>query len=280
MIMYFDFGRFHGKDGVQGSTYIRMVQLEKYWPELSKYKYGANPEVLIFQKVYMSPDYSFPKNFEGIKILDICDPDWLDDYAIVETSRHMDAVVCPTQPLVDFISQFHPNVNLVPDRFNVDNLPKPKKHEGKAKTVVWFGYSHNAELLKLAMGRLDELGLNIIIVSQEDPIVDRWSMRDRKDFYTFIKHPQGDDIYKELQKADFAILPEGFRPQDVFKSNNKTVRANLAGLPVARTSEEVDRYMDGKQRQLWVDTNYGLIKEQYDVRRSVEDYKRIIKEIS
>ena len=49
--------------------------------------------MLIFQKVYCTPDYKFPEHFEGIKILDICDPDWVDGASIVETCNLWTAVL-------------------------------------------------------------------------------------------------------------------------------------------------------------------------------------------
>ena len=275
MVRYLDFGRYHGKDAVQGSTFIRMVQREKYWPEFKRYRYGENPETLIFQKVYMTPDYQFAAHFNGKKILDICDPDWLDDAGIVQTCRHMDAVVTPTETLAEFIRQFHPNVHVIPDRFEVNDLPEPISHTERAKTVVWFGYAHNSILLKAAMQLLEQLNLNLILISNDDPIADRWGTRKREDFYTFVKYNE-DTIQAELQKADFAVLPDGGRPQDVFKSNNKTIKANLLGLPVAKTGDDVRKYMLAEERQKWFDENYATIRAEYDIRKSVAEYKEVI----
>lgn len=279
MIRFFLYSQYHGKDKPVGSDYIRGLQVIKHWDEAGLYKYGENPEALIFMKVFISQDYRFPAHFEGIKILDICDPMWLEDYSVVETCNAMDAVTCPTEALAKFLRQFHDNVVVVPDRFDLDKIPKPKKHTAKAKTVVWFGYSHNAELLKPAMGLIDELGLNLTIISNDDPIMNRYSKRPKEEWYKFVKYDE-DTIYEELQKADFAIFPEGFRPEDKFKSNNKTIKANLAGLPVARDAEQVKLYMYPEARQAWFDNNYAIIKEQYDVRKSVAQYKEIINEIA
>lgn len=276
---YFPFGRYHGKESVQGSTFLRMQQMEKYWPDFKLYNYGENPDTLIFQKVYITPDYRFPAHFEGIKILDICDPDWFDDCAIVETCNYMDAVTCPTENLATFLRQFHNNVHVIPDRFDIENLPEPKKHDEPAKTVAWFGYSHNSILLKPAMNMIEKLHLNLIVISDDDPIPDRWGTRKRQDFYTFVKYKE-ETFYEELQKADFAVLPEGMRPVDHFKSNNKTIKANLAGLPVAKNSDDVNLYMDAKERRSWIDNNYAKIKKEYDIRKSVNDYRRIISEIA
>ena len=279
MVRYFDFSKYHGK-GRQGSTNIRVDQMVKYWPQAELYKYGEKADVLIFQKVYVLADYQFPVHYKGIKILDVCDPDWLSTWIhIVETCNAMDAITCPTQELADFISQFHDNVHVVPDRFDIEVIPVPKKHTGDAKTVVWFGYSHNAEVLKPAIPILDKLNLNLIIISNEEPYVDRWSSRVKESWNTFVKYDE-DTIYQELQKADYALLPEGFRPVDIFKSNNKTIKANLAGLPVAKDIDDMELYATAENRQDWVDTNYASIQAEYNVIKSVEQMKGIINEVT
>ena len=274
-VRFFTYGMFHGKNETVGSDYLRALQLIKYWDEAELYKYGENPDVLIFNKVFCGEDYQFPKHFENIKILDICDPMWIEGHAVVQTAQAMDAVTCTTENLAEFIRQFKKEVYVVPDRFDLELLPKPKVHTEQAKSVVWFGYSHNAELLKPAIGKLESLGLNLIIISNDDPIANRWGLRDKKEYYTFVKYNEA-TIYQELQKADFAILPDGARPEDYFKSNNKTIKANLAGLPVAKTAEDVDLYMKAENRRKWYDENYATIKAEYDVRKSIEQYKVII----
>lgn len=275
MIRCFSYSQFHGKIEPVGSTFIRVSQMIKYWPEFDYYQYGENPDCLIFQKVYSSEDYKFPAHFQGKKILDICDPDWLDGVNIVESCHAVDAVTCPTEPLAEFIRQFTAKVVVIPDRFDIEVLPPPKVHQGKAKTVVWFGYSHNADCLKPAIPLLEAKKLNLIIISNDDPIVNRWGLRDASEYYTYVRYNE-ETIYAELQKADFAILPDGLRPQDKYKSNNKTIKANLAGLPVAKTPEEVEAYMLAENRKAWFDSDYVKIKSEYGIRRSVEEFKELI----
>ena len=279
MTSYFSYSQFHGKNPPVGSTHIRMIQMEKYWPELKAYQYGEKPDVLIFQKVYTSEDYKFPGHYPGKTILDICDPDWMEGVNIVESCHAVDAVVCPTEALAAFLRQFTKNVRVIPDRFDLEPIPEPKKHTQKAKTIVWFGYSHNAEALRPAIALIEELKLNLVIISNDDPIANRWGVRDANEYYKYIKYDE-DTIYEELQKADFAILPDGLRPHDKYKSNNKTIKANLAGLPVAKTPEEVNLYMSGEERQKWVDSNLEAIRDEYDIRRSVEEYKELINEVT
>lgn len=274
-VRFLTFSQFHNKRPVAGSTNIRVDQLIKYWPSADLYKYGENPETLIFQKVYIAEDYKFPAHFKGVKILDICDPDWLDGHAVVETAHAMNAITCPTEALADFMRQFHKNVIVVPDRFDLDVIPPPKQHNQTGATVVWFGYSHNAVCLKPAVEKIISSGLHLIVISDDDPMIQRWTTLEKDDFYTFIRYDEA-TIYKDLQRADFALLPDGTRPIDVFKSNNKTIKANLAGLPVAKTAEDMDKYMSADQRQAWFDKHYDTIKAEYDVRKSVDEMKAII----
>lgn len=280
MIRFFTYSQFHNKRPPVGSDFIRVRQLFKHWPEAGLYKYGENPDVLIFQKVYPSADYKFPIHFENIKILDICDPDWLQGATIKEAVDAMDAITVPTQPLKDFLVQLTDKpIVVIPDRFELDDVPKkPKLHSGDAKIVTWFGYSHNAELMRPALGLLKELGLKLRIIANDDPMLHQYQNSIPMDNYTFVKYNE-ETFYTELRKADFAILPGGFRPEDKYKSNNKTVKAILGGLPVATDKEEVLEFMDGAKRHKWIQDNYATIKSEYDVRKSVEQYKALIKQI-
>lgn len=278
MIRFFTFAQVHGKFPVPGSTQIRVNQLMKYWPNTALYKYGENPDVLIFQKVYTTADYKFPAHFQGIKILDICDPDWFSGQQVRETIDAMDAVVCPTMPLVEFLKQLTDKpVIQIKDRFDLEELPSPKSHSLPAKRVVWFGYRHNAITLKPALDMLVKHNINLTIIADDDPLMYTFAPS-LKEGYRYIKHTA--DIYADLQACDFALLPKGFRPEDRFKSENKTVKANLAGLPVANDIESFELFLDGKERQKWVDENYARIKDEYDVKRSVEEYQELIKKVS
>jgi hypothetical protein len=283
---FFTFSDFHGKHPDAGSTHIRVNQLIKYWPEAARYKFGENPDVLVFQKVYITPDYHFPKHFPGIKILDICDPDWLGAMTSVkETVDAMDAIVCPTEALAKFLRQLTDKpVVVIPDRFDTEILPQPREHTKEAVMVVWFGYRHNAEGMRHAMPLINQLGLNLLVVSDDDPMIWQWLPRGvgesyRAEHYQFVKYSE-DNIYKILQNADFAVLPEGSRPVDKFKSNNKTIKAILAGLPVAKTADDVRELVSADKRREYLLEYYAKAKKEYDVINSVNQYQDLIKEIA
>lgn len=277
-VRFLTFEQIHNKKNV-GSTKIRVHSLIKHWPEAELYKYGENPDVLIMQKVYVTQDYTFPKHFKNIKILDICDPDWLDGALIRETIDAVDAITCPTQPIADFLKQMTDKpVQVIKDRFDVSEFPTPKQHHGKLKTIVWFGYQHNADVLKLAMPSIAARKLKVIIIADGDPGAHRWAGEKYEDYYTYYKFNQ-EALYRHIQEADIAVFPPGFRPQDKFKSENKTVIAKLCGLPVATNAEEIDALMEAADRNQAVRGFYETTKKQYDCKKSVEEYKKLIQQL-
>lgn len=281
VVKAFTMEMFHAKQNV-GSTKIRVHNLIKYWSDFSLYRYGDLPDVMIFQKVYVGKDYKFPKTLPCIKILDIADPDWLEGVPIKETVDAMNAITCPTEPLAEFIRQLTDKpVRVIKDRFDLTEFPSRKTHRGQAKTVVWFGYHHNASALKLAVQSIERRGLRLKVIADQDPFASRWAFKP-KDFesnYEFVKYLP-ETAYLEIQKADICVLPKMNRPQDRFKSENKTVIAQLLGLPVATTADELDKFMTAEARTKYIDTVYDILREEYDVKKSVQQMKGLIDEIS
>lgn len=279
MIGLFGFNFYHGK-GQTGSTTLRVDNIVKYWPEAEKFKYGQKYDVVIFQKVYMQPDWRYHKHLKCTKILDICDPDWLDYQFVKQTIDAVDGVTCATEPLAEFIRQLTDKpVLVVPDRHDVEVLPTPKKHKGKIKRAVWFGYKHNADVLKFVVDSLEKRNIALTVISNDDPFNSRWQEGDKyKDMYEFIKYDEK-TIYQDLQKADVAVLPVGMRPADRFKSNNKTTKAWLAGLPVVKNSEDLERLDDAVKRQAEAELCYNKAIKDYDCKLTIRELKGFIDEL-
>lgn len=279
-VSFFTFEKYHARKNV-GSTKIRVHNLIKYWPEASLYKYGEHPDVLIFQKVYVQPDFDLHKTYPGIKILDICDPDWLDNARIKETIDAVDAVTCPTLALKDFLSQMTDKpVVQIKDRFDLAEFPAtPKTHKGKAKSLVWFGYVHNASKLKTAMHAISELGLDLTVISNKNPGITHWAESGKYgERAKFIEYDPK-TINQELAKHDIAILPLGDEPQDRFKSENKEIISNLCGLPVVKNRDELELMLDPDERNKEVQHKHKLAKENFNVIISIEEYKSLINEL-
>lgn len=282
-IKFFLYEQYHAKTGI-GSSRIRGHYLIKYWRQAGLYRYGSNPDVLIFQKIYINYDYKFPRHFEGLKILDICDPDWIDtpDIFVNETLDAMDAVVASTQELADYLQQRTDTPCVcIKDRFDIEEVPQPKVHTGEAKNIVWFGYSHNATLLKFAVPSFETRGFNLTIISNEDPFAYKWAAKPDLyvNQYRWVKYNQ-DTIYQDLQQHDIAVLPKDVRVFGRFKSENKTVMAELAGLPVAKDTDQLEALMTAEARNKHVEDNCAKFKKDYDVRKSVKEYQELIESIT
>lgn len=285
MVKFFTFENFHNKRNI-GSTTIRVRNLLKHWPEAGIYKYGEKPDVLIFQKVYVTDSrqglYQFPITYKGgLKILDLCDPDWtVHNNWLVATVNGVDAVTASSQAIVDFVKQITDKpVVLIKDRFDLKDFPKKKVHSGKAKDIVWFGYSHNAELLRGVVFHCLKRKLRLTVVADSDPHIYQVVGDDSfKPYYNFIKYDE--NAYTKIQGNDICVLPKGSRPQDRFKSDNKTTIARLLGLPVATTPEDLDKFSDPDERNKEVEKWYSSTQQEYDVKNSVKEYKELISKLS
>jgi hypothetical protein len=273
IVRAFTYSRYHGK-GQVGSTRLRVHQLMKYWPEYKEYKYGEKVDVMIYQKVYMTYDWRFMEHFEGIQILDICDPDWLEFQNVKQTIDQMDGVTCPTEAMAEFLRQLTDKpVKVIPDRHDLELVPSLKKHTGKLKSAVWFGYAQNAELLRMVVPVLEREGISLTVISNDNPYVARWASE--KFDYNFLKFDE-ETINRDLQAYDICILPQGNRPQDRFKSNNKTIIAQLAGLPVVTDIEGLMAMQTPQARNKEALACYNIGRELYDVKLSVKDMQELI----
>jgi len=160
------FEQFHGRKNI-GSSRIRAKWVIDNWPEAELYKFGSNPDVLILQKAYWA---EFVKAFKGIKILDLCDADWLHwNYKTIETLTECDAVTCSTEAIAEFIRKYTDKpVVVIPDRIDLKNINEQKKeHAETIKTAVWFGYADNYPMIDAAITALKKRGIDLIVISND-----------------------------------------------------------------------------------------------------------------
>jgi len=261
------------KKNTVGSSRIRARWLYDIWEGAEEYRMGADYDVLIFQKVYWE---AMMKNFEGIKILDLCDPDWLEGRDVFKFVSMADAVVTSSQRLALHIRKLAnvPTV-CIPDRVNLnEHTQKHGKHFGRAKNAVWFGYSGN---FKYALSCLHHLvAKNVALVGVSDREIKIPTEDEGLDF-SFIKfsYPK---IHGIVGYADFAILPDPSQHdfRGYFKSNNKVLTAWALGVPVVRAPEDLERFMSGEEREKERQLRSAEIKEKWDVEYSVQEYKDLI----
>ena len=158
---------------------------------------------------------------------------------------------------------------------NLDYFPQQKEHFDKARTVVWFGYYGNAKVvLPQVLPSLKARGLNLLVVSN-------YVYEPDMDFGVEVRNVdyRPESAFIDIQGADFAINPPSLLRNFKYKSNNKTLISWALGLPVASTAEDMDRFMKPEERNKEVVKRMKEIKEKWDIKQSVEQFKEILCDI-
>ena len=266
------FEKWHAKKNI-GSSRIRGHWLVQNWDEAELFEQGAKYDAIIFQKVYWA-DYC--KEFDGIKILDVCDPDWFDGVEIKGVIDNCDAVTTSTGELRDEIKKFAGDkpVVYIPDRQDLKYHNGKKVHEGRAKRVVWFGYSHNVKVLDKTIGLLRKHNLSLTVLSDARP---PYTKADRNVRFRWDK--EGFNFNKIILGHDIVIMPPYTIAKGRFKSPNKTYTSWALGMPVATTPEELERFLDPVERQKEADKRYKEVVNKYEISQSVNDFKNLINQI-
>lgn len=249
-----------------GSSRIRGRWMMKYCPEIVPFENGKDYDAVIYQKAYYRQHM---EAFKGVKIFDICDPDWLDGRPIKEVAELVDAFTCPTEALRAFLSQLtYKPVIVIPDRIDPDeHVPLHGEHIGKARSVVWFGYSSNQVVLEQAMVFLKKQLLQLVVIS------------DRNYYQADVNVPYNYETFnEELTKHDIVLMPDyktNYRHS--FKSPNKTLTSWALKMPVAVTPEDILRFMSAEERNKEAEMRYNEIMANHHVKLSGPQYIELVK---
>lgn len=262
-----------------GSSRIRARWLIKNWPDAEQYRIGKQYDAIIFQKVY---DLPFMRTYTGFKVLDMCDPDWMErDKPVKEAIDLCDVVTTSTQALADFVKQMTDKpVIYVPDRIELTEHMTVKQHHGRARTVAWFGYSQNQKALDQALIPIKRMGLDLLVISDLPyvPVAaiagidDEWLAAHVKN----VKYDYSTAHQELVYGADLVINPRLESGRFMYKSNNKTLTAWALGLPVAETAEEMEKLLEEDARKYESGKRLAEIKEAWDVKLSVKQMQDII----
>lgn len=271
----------HQRKNTVGSSRIRGTWIVNNWDEAEMFKIGIKYDVVIFQKAYFT---EYMKVFDGIKILDMCDPDWLDDKKIKETIDLCDAVTTSSEELAKFIKQITDKpVVFIPDRVDMKEHTQKKNHKGPAKGVVWFGYHTNQKTIDGTLSTLKILGLSLTVVSDmpyQTPSgvasIDKDWIKYNLTNIKFDPDTINDDI---IAYGDIVINPRLEYGKFKYKSDNKTFIAWALGMPVAKTSEDLEKFIDESAREKEARERLGQIDEELRVNESIHQYKTLIDEL-
>jgi len=268
------FEKYEGRRNI-GSSRIRGRWLVDKWENAELFKQGEKYDVVIYQKAYW---VEHARLFKGIKILDLCDPDWLHwGYRTKEMIENVDAITTSTEALAEGLRQFTDKpVICIPDRINQDYFRKKKQHAGRATYVGWFGYSSNFEMLQPVITFLIKNSLNLIVVSDgtfspQSNNVGKIKVLNKKWSET--------TVHDDLLTCDFLINPQAERGKWKYKSNNKTLTGWALGLPVASNVSDLTRFLSQEEREKEAKTRLNEINEKWDISRSIEEYTALISEL-
>jgi hypothetical protein len=254
---------------------IRARWLAEKWPEAKEWEHGDRFDAIILQKCYWM---DMVKDFKGVKILDMCDPDWMrgqeTSCRLVEISQYIDAITCSTDALTNVIKGMikHIPVVTVPDRLNMDYFTVKKQHTEEAKSAVWFGYFHKANaLLNRVIPSLKARNLSLYVVSNSEFYPDNdYGVEISNILWT------PNNCFMDIQSGDFVINPGSPFGDPRFKSNNKTLIAWALGMPVASTAEDMDRFLNPKERQKESEFRQKEINEKWNIELSIKQYRDLI----
>lgn len=269
--------QFNSKKDI-GSSRIRAEYLYSIWEQVGldlgtaeEYKIGGHYDCIIFQKVYW-PEYA--ENFNGLKILDICDADWLEwGHKVIQMAQTCDAITCSTEAISEYLEKILDKpIFVIPDRVRLDLLEgKFKVHKGQAKKIAWYGYNHNIDALDGAFQVINDMGLDLLVISNKGytPPANRkievknlpWTLATVDD---------------DLLRADIVINPKLGFGNWKFKSNNKTIHAWALGLPVAHNDTELRAFLSEEARTEEATRRRVEVERDFDARKSVKELKEII----
>jgi hypothetical protein len=266
-----------------GSSRIRARWLLRYWPEAEIFAQGRKYRAVVFQKVYW---LEYARRFDGLKILDVCDPDFLDwraAPAVIEMMDACDAVTASTSALAAVLKRYTATpVRHVPDRLDLESFARhdKKDHRGRGRTttVAWYGYGSNLPMLESIVDTIVENEIpNLIVISDRCD----YALPVQAARHVALENVTWDlgSVDDHLLRADVVLNPQASVGRWKYKSDNKTAAAWALGLPVAHNSVELCQLMTEEARVREADYRLKYVYENYDVRRSVDEYRALMAEL-
>ena len=268
------FEQFHGRKNL-GSSRIRGHWLLKNWPEAKLFCQGEKYDAMIYQKAYF---IEHAKLFKGPKILDLCDPDWLHwAYKVREMIEHVDAITTSTEMLKLAVENITDKpVYHIPDRVDLTEFTEKRIHTERAKAVSWYGYSDNYDMLKAVLPLLKKHRIDLYVISDGN-----FNVTTAYDDYFEVTNYKwkAESATQNIMLADFIVNPQGLSGKWRFKSNNKTLTGWAMGMPVATNEDEFVKFLDPEERKKEVEKRTKELKDEWDVKLSVDEMKKILKSI-
>lgn len=244
-------------------------------------------DVYVFQKLV---DVSLMRRLRdggALIIWDVCDPAWwFNPGDAGEASNAADAVVASCGGLAgDFEAWSGRPARMIPDRLLLSHFTHRQAHTDRAPVrLIWFGAAQNRIALLAAVANLSRLRANgyevtLTIADNAPETAAPWLESELPVYYT---RWTLDTEAETLAAHDIALLPPYPGPWGAVKSNNKTLTAWAAGLPVSSglTYDTLEQLVKlAALRQGTADDGRLTVKHHYNVEQSAADWLALVEEL-
>lgn len=259
------------------SPRIRAEWVCKYWQGAEVYNGTQSPaefDVLVFQKCYLTdPCRAFAERYEGVKVGDLCDPEWLDRNKLARLHDHidqMDAVVTSTEALAQWFKPWLPTF-FIPDGIDLalhelrtgDEEPYFPDDVG----LVWFGGSQNYPALESLIPVVATMGLPLATISDAPYPHLPW-----------IEWEGVEQCNDWLKRFEVVLNPQPDWAPWTYKSWNKSLTAWALGLPVASDARGLQHLIRMTKGERWAIgmQNRDRAEREGDVRLAVKRWQEVI----
>ena len=286
------------KRGYLASSRIRGHWLAKYWKKCDDFFYPEefnmtneeffNPEnqfrilekydVVIFNKTY---EWKLAKMLtdNGIKVIvDMCDPNHLptepdgrSEKNCLLTFMFCSVIVVNTQALADSVRSYTDKpVYIIPDRLDLEwHKPKKEKYREDLNHLVWYGYAENYPNIEAYLPEILKK-YEITLISNKPPeMILIGDVRNKITYKTW--HPE--TVCEQIVNTDCVFIAKN---ENEYKSNNRTITGWALKMPVAYDLDDLKKLKSREARIKNANEGYILTKEKFDIKLSVEEYKKII----
>lgn len=261
------------------SARIRAEWVAKYWDGAEVYdgtQSATEYEVLVFQKCYLTATAQRFAQYGDVRVADICDPEFLDPRKVTRLHAHldrMDAVVVPTEPLAEWFRRWLPTC-VIPDRLDLEahelRTGDEEPYFPGEVGLVWLGGWQNYATLETMLPIITTAGLPLVTIADQ--------------LYPglpFVRWEGVEQANEWIKRFDILLNPQPPGSPWKYKSNNKTLTAWACGVPVAHDVRELYELLDltPEERFALGQERRREVEERWDVRLSVEQWKRVLEEV-
>ena len=217
---------------------------------------------------------------------DVCDPVWWFNPADArEAAEAADGIVASCWPLADDFAQWSGRMaRMIPDRVWLDHFTHTRQHaETRPVRLIWFGSAQNRIALYAAGASLSrlranghEVTLTLFDNAPESPMPGLDS-----EIPVYYTRWRLENEAETLAAHDIALLPSYPGPWGAVKSNNRTVTAMAAGLPVASgvIYENLRALVcDVQLRRETAAEGLREVREEWNVKQSAAEWRALIEE--